>query len=283
MALPGRWVVLGEASACQRWFAKRANLASSISDLQGPEELLDALENVNAGGVIFERKERFDAKGNLEPGWLREMRAVDVVPGFVSARVSSDCVAYTKAERWDALGERELAALEKVMRGIFRGETPPQLSSFPGAMRQKREVELLVLLRLGGELRMWRSARRSSVASAALTVASAIRDRWRSRRAFMQEDLADVAETIDIEIWRMEDEGTVLVESLAEVEGLLPPRFGIGVEHQNGWSYRLPELVQREPVAITEKLLEEDEIDPLDLGIGAPRLYRFRLASLGER
>lgn len=279
--LPGRWLVLGKASNCRAWASKSVDLADPIGEIGTPEELSKALAKMGARGVLLQRDER-SSNTLAEPAWVRQMRSAHAVSGFTGERMSTRCAAYAAERDKAVLSKQETEVLEKVMRGIFAGQQPPQLASFPSGMRRKQEVELLVILRLDGELRMWRSARRSSLASAALTVGAAIRDRWRSRRAFMQEDLADVADRLTIEMWRAEDAGTLVVENLGQVAELVPPNFGIGIEHHGGWSYRLPEVLVRDPRAVTEDMLKEVEVRASQLGPTPPRLYRMRLARLDQ-
>lgn len=277
--LEGTWLRIGAAPNCNAWAPNALSQPSSMAAIDSTEALVAWLKSKGARGVLMERSEQ-PASDTPEPAWLRQMRSVERVQGMVGARFSSRCAAYQLETPRAVLSSKELEVLVQVMRGIFKGHEPPQPSSFPEAMQKKEEVELLVILRLDGELRMWRSTRRSSMASAALTLGVAIRDRWQSRRAFMQEDLADAVDRLVIELWRVEDAGTLVVENLVEVQDLVPPRYGIGVEHHSGWSYRLPEVLVKDPSAVTGDMLKTDEVDARELGVGTPRLYRLRLVEL---
>jgi hypothetical protein len=177
-------------------------------------------------------------------------------------------------------------ALAYVARGILGGAEPPRVQSFPEPLRRIRNVEVMVMLKGGDRPRLWRSARGSSIARALLTASIVARQRWSERESAMGGPLLRQLGSMDVEVFLLDEDGTLGSRSPAFVERVFTEEHGVAFDHLGTWRYLLPDATRERgegsAVRAYEALLEDSDMEPGSLVRQDVRLYRLlarRLAS----
>ena len=183
-----------------------------------------------------------------------------------------------------ALSSEERDAVAYVARALFRGAREPSVASFPPALRRVERVEVIVMLTVRGEPRLWRSARGTSIARALLTATRVARDRWREREQAMGGPLAKRLLELDVEVSLLSEDGTLLSTQRAFVNDAVTHDHGIGFDYRTAWHYVLPADVARRKTgafgALTEQITEQGLTTAI-LSQSDTRVYRFVTVPLG--
>lgn len=132
------------------------------------------------------------------------------------------------------------AALARAARQIASGGSLPRVRAFPEPLRRTRNVEVLVMLRQGERPRLWRSARGGSIARALITAASVARERWMERASAMGGSIEERLPSMTVEVYLLEEDGTIGERSGAFVERVFTPEHGVAFEDRGSWHYLLP-------------------------------------------
>lgn len=177
------------------------------------------------------------------------------------------------------------AALARAARQIVGGAAPPRMRAFPEPLRRTRNVEVLVMLRHGGRPRLWRSARSGSIARALVTAASVARERWAEREPAMGGPIDKVLPSLTVEVYLLEEDGTLGDRSPAFVERVFTPEHGVGFEDRRSWHYLLPEATRQRgegsAVRAYAALFEDAGLPPDSLTERNVRLYRLVARRVG--
>ncbi len=138
-------------------------------------------------------------------------------------------------------------------------------------------MEVLVTLRQGQVLRLWRSARANSFASAFLRAVQDARTRWHERETFMGEALENAMPKLDVEVAILREDGTLYPTSERELTLYMTPAHGLGLEHKGKWFYQLPEALNkpRSLESAYRALLGDAGLDYQRWQRSDVRLYRF--------
>jgi hypothetical protein len=177
-------------------------------------------------------------------------------------------------------------ALARVAREILEGKAPPDLASFPAALRARAgetDVEVMVLLREGSQPRLWRSARESSVAAGLITATSYARQRWIEREQAMGGPLARMLPHLEVEVALLVEDGTLGARDEAFVERVFTGGYGVALElRSTAWRYLLPAATRGEgsaPAAYAA-LLAQSGLSKDTLELPDCRLYRLAVVPL---
>ncbi len=246
----GRLVVVGDPQLL-RLPAEGAQLiaAEQIRDLPAAldgedEDRLDAiLHREGIAGIVAGGRAAGD-----EPRTLRDRLSAfdhfEVLQGVYLTPVAS---LYLR-RRGLRVGAEEGAILARAARQILAGSTLPRAYAFPEALRRTRNVEVLVMLREGESPRLWRSARGGSIARALITAATVARDRWMERETALGGPLDQRLPSMTVEVYLLEEDGTLADRSAAFVERVITPEHGVALEEQGrergSWHYLLPEATR---------------------------------------
>ena len=184
-------------------------------------------------------------------------------------------------------------ALAYVARAILAGAQPPRVQSFPEPLRRIRNVEVMVMIRDGERPRLWRSARGSSIARALLTASIVARQRWSEREAAMGGAIEQQLRTLDVEVFLLDEDGTIGSRSPTFVERVISPEHGVAFDHLGTWRYLLPDETRQRgdgsAVRAYGALFEDSDMERDSLGRDDVRLYRLlarllaRSAAMGPR
>lgn len=170
-------------------------------------------------------------------------------------------------------------ALAYVARAILGGARPPRVQSFPEPLRRIRNVEVMVMLKDGTRPRLWRSARGSSIARALLTASIVARQRWSERESAMGGPLGSQLAAMDVEVYLLDEDGTLGSRSPAFIERVLTSEHGVAFDHLGTWRYLLPDATRERgegsAVRAFEALFEDSDMEPGSLGRQDVRLYRL--------
>lgn len=174
------------------------------------------------------------------------------------------------------LPQRTRDAVAHVTRRILAGVPAPKVASFPPAMRQLQNVEVMVLLRRAGSPRLWRSARASSLARGLITAAVVARQRWIERQRAMGEALFTALPKMDVEIMILAEDGTLGTRDEPFVNAVFKPEHGVGYERLGNWRYVLPgKMGNRAPMDAYGDLFEEYGLPRGSLDRADVRPYRL--------
>ena len=174
--------------------------------------------------------------------------------------------------------------LALVARRLLAGDTPPQLRSFPEAVRRLDPVEVMVLLRKGEDPRLWRSARGSSFARAMLTATAVARQRWIERAAALGGRINDLLPTLTVELSLLQDDGELGARNQPFIDRVITVEHGVGYERKGGWHYLLPEATHhagRAPTRAYQQLFTDDGLPSDSIDNRELRLYRLAVQRIG--
>ena len=178
------------------------------------------------------------------------------------------------------------AVTARIARTILDGIPPPPIPSFPEPLRRIRNVEVMVLLRDFGTARLWRSARGSSIARALLTATMAARQRWRERERALGGPLDRRLASLDVEVFLLEEDGTLGATTPAFVERVFGPEHGVAYAKPGAWRYLLPDKTQEvgegSAVAAYRQLFRDNGLPDDSLSRRDLRFYRLVSTPLGE-
>lgn len=170
-------------------------------------------------------------------------------------------------------------ALAYVARGILGGARPPRMQSFPEPLRRIRNVEVMVMLKDGDRPRLWRSARGSSIARALLTASIVARQRWSEREAAMGGPLDSQLRAMDVEVYLLDEDGSLGSRAPAFVERAFSPDHGVAFDHLGTWRYLLPDATRERgegsAVRAYDALFEDSDMEPGSIAREDVRLYRL--------
>lgn len=170
-------------------------------------------------------------------------------------------------------------ALAYVARGILGGARPPRMQSFPEPLRRIRNVEVMVMLKDGERPRLWRSARGSSIARALLTASIVARQRWSEREAVMGGPLEAQLRSMDVEVYLLDEDGSLGSRAPAFVERVFSPEHGVAFDHLGTWRYLLPDATRERgegsAVRAYDALFEDSDMEPGSIAREDVRLYRL--------
>lgn len=241
-----------------------------------PEVLARALRERKASSVAL-------VPSTGRAGVAGKLAALAPVVGLRAVALSPELAVYAPTREITlSLAERD--ALAYVARALFRGAREPSVASFPPDLRRVERVEVMVTLGQGGEPRLWRSARGTSIARALLTATRVARDRWREREQAMGGPLAQRLLELDVDVSLLSEDGTLVGAQRAFVDRAVSPTHGIGFDYRTAWHYVLPREVQRRKggYSALSTQLKDVGLDPAVLLEPDTRLYRFTVIPLGS-
>lgn len=176
-------------------------------------------------------------------------------------------------------------ALARAARQIVSGGSLPRTRAFPEPLRRVRNVEVLVMLREAGRPRLWRSARDNSIARALITASRVARDRWIEREAAMGGPIERRLPSMTIEVYLLEDDGTIGDRSGAFLERVFTPEHGVAYEDGGRWQFLTPEQTaergEGSPVRAYRALFEDAGLPGTSLETREVRLYRLVASRVG--
>lgn len=257
--------------------AAASPLAARLSG-EDPAALIASMVELGFQGVLLDLR-----GGAPAAGLAAQMTRYARIEGLQGAYLDHGAALYVldPVRVWSP-GLR--AGLALVARKLLAGDTPPQLRSFPEAVRRLDPVEVMVLLRKGSEPRLWRSARGSSFARAMLTATAVARQRWIERAAALGGRINDLLPSLTVELSLLQDDGELGARNQPFIDRVITVEHGVGYERKGGWHYLLPEATHhagRAPSRAYQQLfsddgLPSDSIDNRDL-----RLYRLAVQRIG--
>jgi hypothetical protein len=240
-----------------------------------PEPLLQILRARKASAVAL-------VPGEKRAGVGGQLAALAHVSGLRAVALAPEVAVYAPVHEIGlSLAERD--ALAYVARALFRGAREPSVASFPADLRRVERVEVMVTLGRGGEPRLWRSARGTSIARALLTATRVARDRWREREQAMGGPLAERLLELDVEVALLSEDGALVGAQRGFVDRAITPLHGIGFDHRTAWHYVLPRDVAKRKGGFQALSIQLNEVG-LSQSILAERdtrLYRFVVVPLG--
>ncbi|MET0344436.1 MAG: hypothetical protein ABW252_25710 [Polyangiales bacterium] len=258
-----------------------------VREVSLPEALVRGLEHETPGPVIdFLRSHKGSALAIAPAGEPRgvgaKLAALAHVPELPALALAPELAVYAPS-RDPSLSDAERDALAYVARALFRGAREPDVASFPPPLRRVERVEVMVTLSKGGDPRLWRSARGTSVARALLTATRVARDRWREREQAMGGPLIAQLASLDVEVALLAEDGTLLSAQNTFVDRAITPAHGVGFDRRTAWHYVLPAEVQRRKggAAALAGQLSDLGLPAAVLGESDTRLYRFVQTPLG--
>lgn len=244
-----------------------------------PEPLLHALHAQRIDALLLE-------PAGLAGASLRaRLERYEYVPGLRGLYLARDGALYAR-DVIHELPEAYRQATAVVARRLLEGARPPNLSSFPEALRRVRPVEVMVMLRRGERARLWRSARGSSIAGALITAATIARQRWQEREQAMGGQLDEQLSKLDVEVALLEEDGTLGERDPAFIDRAFFDGHGVGYERKGAWRYLLPETTRLEGKGSASrayrKLFVDDGLPVDSFDRHELRLYRLRVQSLAH-
>lgn len=207
------------------------------------------------------------------------LRRGSSVPEYQIAFVSERLTIYRSRPTVEV--PTELAdVMAYVARAILSGQTLPSIQSFPEPIRRIRSVEVMVLIHHPSGSELYRSARGSSLGRALMTAAADARGRWAQRAEYLGRPLEDALGQARVEVWLLEEDGTLGNRREAFINWAVPQNqgLGIGFEMAGVWRYALPEGISRRgAMAALNELLTETTVDEDDpMARNDLRIYRLR-------
>jgi hypothetical protein len=233
------------------------------NDVQG---LLVDVQSPPAGSALAARLGRFARVSGLQGAYFNRRAALYVLDPL---RIWSPALR---------------AGLAEVARRLVGGVPPPRISSFPDAVRRLDPVEVMVLLRSGGEPRLWRSARGSSFARALLTAAAVARQRWVERSQALGGPIDQLLPGLELELAVLQDDGEIGTRNQGFVDRVILPEHGVGYERKGGWHYLLPDATHehgRTPSRAYQHLFADAGLPTDSLDNPELRLYRLAVQTIG--
>ena len=274
-----------EGAEWVRWARAPEPVRRALSEGDDGRAAASATREAGIDGVLVALAER-RAAGAGEAGGrtvLGRLAAARHVSGWRGVLLRPEAVLYEPVEVHEPVG-REREVVGQVARGILEGRRPPRITSFPPAWRRIRTSEVMVAVRTPrGKLRLWRSARASSMARALLTACSVARQRWMEREEALGGPIEEVLPRMRVEVALLLDDGTLLEHGPAFVDRVVTEAHGVGFEMGGGWHYVLPE--GRQGVSASRalaQLVERQGLPGSALGRGDVRVYRFVVVPLAE-
>jgi hypothetical protein len=161
------------------------------------------------------------------------------VKGLAGIYLTPGAALYLRREPLEVSAEHG-AVLARAARQILSGAHLPNVRAFPEPLRRSRSVEVLVMLRQHEYPKLWRSARGGSIARALLTACSVARDRWHEREAALGGPLDERLPSLSVEIYFLEEDGTLGDRSPALLERAFTPLHGVALQDGTAWHYLLP-------------------------------------------
>ncbi len=214
------------------------------SEIEGLEAALDGSDEARLESVLDERAiagilvdARAAAEGDRLGARLARYDHFEVLRGAALTPVAG---LYLRRH------DRELEAhhgdaLARAARQIVSGGGAPRVRAFPEPLRRTRNVEVLVMLRQGDRPRLWRSARGGSIARALITASTVARERWVERAPAMGGPIEQRLPSLAVEIYLLEEDGTLHDRSGAFLERVLTDAHGVAYEDGGSWEYLTPE------------------------------------------
>jgi hypothetical protein len=250
---------------------------------QNLSHVYDAMARGNVRGLLIEG----ESQGSLGEKATVKQRVIayDRIPGMKGIVFSSEASLYIRnpVEEFPASLKQAIAV---VARGIIGGAKPPRVTSFSESVQRARDAEVMVILRQGMRERLWRSAKGNSIARALITTCTIARKRWMERENAMGGRLDDLLANMDIDIYLLEDDGTILTRDNRFIDRVLTKEHGIAYQRRGAWRYLLPaataEAGKGSAVRAYQELFRQNEL-PLDsLQRKELRLYRLTVTPLAE-
>jgi len=244
-------------------------------------DLLKAMSRSGVQGLIFsDRKDRVSEQRTT----LRErLLAYNRISGLRCVFLSPVATLYLRhpEEPLPPIAEEAIAG---VARGILAGARPPRITSFPEPLRRIRNTEVMVSLRQGQRNRLWRSAKGNSIARALIAAASIARRRWIKRESAMGDPLDALLPALDIDVFLLEDDGTVLVREPNFVERVFTGDHYVAYQWKGSWRYQVPDPSaksgRRSAVEAYKKLFIKNNLPAESLQRTDLRLYRLTASLL---
>ena len=268
-----------------RWERAPAPVRSTLLEGNDGRRAAAALREAGIDGVLVALAEPPAARGrDAGSGTVHgRLAAARHVAGWRGVLLRPEAVLYEPADVHEPTA-RERAVIGQVARGILEGRRPPRITSFPPAWRRIRTSEVMVAVRTPrGKLRLWRSARASSMARALLTACSVARQRWMEREEALGGPIEEVLPRMRVEVALLLDDGTLLEHGPAFLDRVVTKEHGVGFEQGGGWHYVLPE--GRQGVSASRalaQLVERQGLPSSALQRGDVRVYRFVVVPLAE-
>lgn len=280
----GQVLVLGPAKpqrAVGTSWVEPASVPEVAAALRGyvVDPLREAMSAASLDGLWF--RPQYGASVGPDTSLASRLSAGAFVPGFAGQVIAPDGVLYAPQKR-DALGELAAEVLAKVARKILSGVEAPSLSSFPEALLVPADVEVLVLLRDLGQMRLWRSARAASVASGLVRASVAAAERWQERQAAMGGALEERLAGLTVEVALLVDDGTLADRSPAFIDRAVTPRHGVAYEQPGRWRYLLPAATATagSPSQAFRQLFQDNDLPEESFDRPDLRLYRFAMETV---
>ncbi len=264
--------------------AGRSDAASPVPWERAPSKVRDALEGGDAREAA--RRLREAALSGLllgvsvrRPAGQRVIDALSGggwVRGWRGVRLRPEGLLFEPGEPYEPVG-RERDVIGQVARGILEGRRPPRITSFPEPWRRIRSSEVMVAVRdARGVLRLWRSARASSMARALLTAASVARQRWMEREEALGGAIESTLPGMRVEVTLLWEDGTIEAPAASFVDRMVSTAHGVGFEQGGGWHYVLPEAMEgKRPFEALMELLDQQGLGRRALERSDVRVYRF--------
>jgi len=151
-------------------------------------------------------------------------------------------------------------------------------------VRRLEPVEVMVLLRHGGQPRLWRSARGSSFARALLTASAVARQRWVERAQALGGPIDKLLPQLSVEVSLLQDDGELGWRDPAFIDRVFLAAHGVGYERKGSWHYLLPEATRRggrRPSRAYAQLFADDGLPEDSLDNPELRPYRMAVQVIG--
>jgi hypothetical protein len=258
------------------------SLLSSLSR-NSPSDLFEAMSRAGVQGLIF--RDREDTVAGEQTTLEKRLLAYRRILGLQCAFLSPLATLYIRHPE-EALPPIAKKAVAGVVRGILSGARPPRISSFPEPLRRFRESEVMVSLRQGERTRLWRSAKGNSIARALIAAASIARRRWIERESMMGDPLNDLLPKLDVDVFLLVDDGTVLVRDPGFIERVFTRDHYVAYQWRGSWRYQVPKptgnINRRSAVEAYQRLFIKNNLPPGSLQRTDLRLYRVAASLLAH-
>ncbi len=192
-------------------------------------------------------------------------------------------------ELWEdpQLPEQQGHVLGEAARRMLLGQPAGALASAldaPAAFKgSPRPVEVMLIIRVDGEPRLWRSTRGASIPRALIRLIPQVRQRWKQRGRTLGGPLVSVVQRATVEVHLLIDDGTLGSLNEAFLTRVVTPEHGVGYEYKGSWHYLPSERVRTfpNPTKALSSLLSREGLSELQLRPDV-RYYRFRSILLGS-
>jgi hypothetical protein len=243
--------------------------------------LANAMQASKVAGVLVDAR-----RGAISPGYKLGARIASYASfeALQGAYLSPRAALYV-LDPVRAWSQEIRTGIALVARRLVGGEQPPHVRSFPDVMRRMEPAEVMVLLRLDGRARLWRSARGTSFARALLTAAEVARQRWIERSQAMGGPLNEILPKMQVEVSLLQDDGEIGSTDESFVNRVVLPVHGVAFEHKGAWRYLLPEATHtkelKTPYQAYERLFADDGLPDDSLDSQELRPYRMIVKVIG--